>query len=404
MYFLLSWRNIWRNKKRTLIVASSVFFAVILATVQRSAQTGSYSYMIHSSAKMFTGYLQIQQKDYWEKRSLNTSFELSPAQLDKIKQIPHVSGLTPRLEAFALVSHVTQTKVAQVVGIDPRSEDAMTGLNSRLIKGSYPGIDSGDILIAEGLAQMLQAGVGDSLIIYGQGFHGQTAAASLPIGGIVKLPFEIMNNGLVFLPLPLAQDVFSMGRRITSLPIMIDKTRHMDEVLAAVKTVLTDNQTIMTWDKMLPELKQDIEFDNIGGIIMLAILYVVIGFGVYGTVMMMVTERAREFGILISVGMRKKKLLLVTSLETLFVAFLGAVAGMLVSLPIIQYLSRHPFHITGQGAKIYEQLGIEPIFAFSNDPHLLLNQALVVFIIALISATYPVLFIRKLNPTQAIRD
>jgi len=404
MYLLLSWRNIWRNKKRTLIVASSVFFAVILATVQRSAQTGSYSYMIHSSAKLFTGYLQIQQRDYWEKRSLDTSFELSPAQVQQIRRIPHVTGVTPRLEAYALVSHVTQTKVAQVVGIEPRSEDAMTGLKSRLIKGSYPQSASGDILIAEGLAQMLQVQVGDSLIIYGQGFHGQTAAASLPIAGIVKLPFELMNNRLVFVPLALAQQVFSMGSRITSLPIMIDKTRNLEQVLAAAKTLLTDKQTIMTWDKMLPELKQNIEFDNISGIIMLAILYIVIGFGVYGTVMMMVTERAREFGILISIGMRKKRLLIVTTLETLFIAFLGALAGMLVSLPLLQYLSKHPIPITGEAAKIYNQLGIEAIFSFSNDMHLLLSQALVVFVIALVSATYPVLFIRKLNPTQAIRD
>ncbi len=404
MYLLLSWRNIWRNKKRTLIVASSVFFAVILATVQRSAQTGSYSYMIHSSAKMFTGYLQIQQKDYWEKRSLDKSFKLDTQQLARIKTIPHVTGFAPRLQAFALVSHTTQTKVARVVGIDPQLEDAMTGLKNRLQQGVYPQRTSSKILMAEGLAKMLQIGVGDSLVLYGQGYHGQIAAANLPVGGIVKLPFEIMNNGMVFLPLPLAQEVFSTGKRITSLPIMIDKTRHLKTVLRQTKLLLHRDQTIMTWDKMLPELKQSIEFDNISGIIMLAILYIVIAFGVYGTVMMMMAERTREFGILISVGMRKTKLLIVTTLETIFVAFLGAVVGMLGSLPIIYYLSNHPIHITGEAARIYDKLGIEAIFAFNNDPRLLLSQALVVFIIALASISYPVLFIRRLNPTEAIRD
>jgi len=404
MYLLLSWRNIWRNKKRTLIVASSVFLAVILATIQRSAQTGSYSYMIHSSAKLFTGYLQIQQKDYWEKRSLDTSFPLSAQQLAQLKGISHITGFAPRLEAFALVSHTAQTKVAQVVGIDPQLENAMTGLKSRLQQGTYPQRSSAKILIAQGLAKMLQIQVGDSLVLYGQGFHGQTAAANLPVGGIVKLPFEVMNNGLVFLPLPLAQEVFSTGNRITSLPIMIDKTRHLKSVLKQTLPLLHSNQTIMTWDKMLPELKQSIEFDNISGIIMLAILYIVIAFGVYGTVMMMMAERAREFGILISVGMRKTKLLIVTTLETIFVSFLGAVVGLLGSLPIIYYLSNHPIHITGEAAKIYNQLGIEAIFAFSNDPHLLLSQALVVFLIALASISYPILFIRRLNPTKAIRD
>ena len=133
MYLSLSWRNIWRNKKRTFIVASSVFFAVLFAVVMRSAQVGSYSYMIHSSAKMFTGYLQIQGKGYWDNRSLDKSIIIDKKQQQQITTIPYLTSITPRLEAFALVSYKTSTKVAQVIGIDPQLEDNMTGLKQRLV-------------------------------------------------------------------------------------------------------------------------------------------------------------------------------------------------------------------------------------------------------------------------------
>ena len=402
MYLSLSWRNIWRNKKRTLILAASVFFAVLLAIVMRSGQLGSYAYMIHSSAKLLTGYLQVQGKGYWENRSLDKGIHIKSQDLERIRQIDNVTNVTRRLEAFALVSHLNNTRIGQILGIDPQSETNMTGLRDKLIKGEYLSPNSNTLLIGKGLAEILKADIGDSLVIYGQGAHGQMAVALMPIGGIVDLPFEILDNSLVFMVLPRAQEIFSMENRITSLPIMIDDIRHLDHVYEDVAAIADDHWAIMTWDEMMPDLKENIEVDNVSGMIMLAILYVVIAFGVLGTIMMMVSERTREFGILISVGMRKKRLILVTFLESIFVSFLGAVAGMIASIPIIMYLIGHPIYISGEGAKIYENMGIEPIMNFSGDPTIFVSQALVVLVIALITTFYPYFFIRRLDPVRAL--
>ena len=402
MYFSLSWRNLWRNKKRTIIAAASVFFAVLLAVVMRSGQRGSYSYMIDSSAKLFTGYLQVQGKGYWENRSLDKSIVLDSGQQERVSGIPHVTALTPRLEAFSLVAHETNTKVAQIIGIDPSREDEVTGLKSRLVEGSYLSTGSEGVLMARGLADLLKVTVGDSLIIYGQGYHGQIAAARLPITGIVKLPFSELDNGLVYLSLTKAQDVFSAYGRITSLAVMVDNIRNLPSVKARVRQDLGKGYVIMTWDEMLPDLVQSIELDNASGIIMLIILYIVIAFGVFGTVMMMTSERIKEFGILISVGMKKAKLILVTTLETIFISLLGVVTGILGSIPIIVYLYYNPVHMTGDAAKAFESIGVEPIMKFSIDPHIFFSQSIVVLIIALATAIYPVLFIKAVQPAKAI--
>jgi ABC-type lipoprotein release transport system permease subunit len=403
MYISLSWRNIWRNKKRTIIVASSVFFAVMLAAVMRSAQLGSYSYMIDSSAKLFTGYLQIQGEDYWEKRSLDESIVIDKTTFDKLTEIPYVTHLTPRLEAFALVSHKTTTKVSQVIGIEPILEDKITEVKEKLIKGTYLNNDSRGLLMGSGLAGMLKADIGDSIVIYGQGYHGQIAAAIVPISGIVKLPFKAMDNGMIFLPLPLAQEIFSCEDRITSLPILIDKIHHLEEVEEAVNQLLTEGQKSMLWNEMMPDLEQSIEVDNVSGIIMLAILYVVIAFGVFGTVMMMVSERAKEFAILISVGMRRRRLLLVLAIETFMVSSVGVVIGILGSIPIIFYLVHNPINLSGEMAELYDQLSIEPILNFSAQPSIFIYQALVVLIIAIVTIIYPLLFVRRLDPAKTIR-
>ena len=403
MYLSLSWRNIWRSRKRTIIVAASVFFAVILAAMMRSAQLGSYSYMIDSSAKLFTGYLQIQDSLYWEKRSPDQSYIMDAQTYTQITAIENVTMATRRLEAFALISHRQTTKVAQVIGIDPESENRITRIADNLIAGEFLKDRSNGLLVGSGLAEMLAAGVGDSLIIYGQGYHGQIAAAILPIAGIVKLPFKAMDNAMILLPLRSAQTVFSCPQRITSIPIIINDIRHLEEIRSAIAPILDSRLTIMAWDEMMPDLKQSIEVDNISGIIMLGILYIVIAFGVFGTIMMMVSERAKEFAILISVGMKRGRLLLVLAIETFLVSFLGVLAGIGLSIPLIMYLYKNPFRISGEAAELYQQLNIEPIFAFSQDPTIFTSQALVVMVIAVIALIYPVLYIRRLEPSKTIR-
>jgi len=403
MYLSLSWRNIWRNKKRTIIVAASVFFAVILAAIMRSAQLGSYSYMIHSSAKLFTGYLQVQGQGYWDKRSLDNSMVIDSQLQQEISQISHVTNVTPRLEGFALVSFGASTKVGEVIGIDPDRENNITGLKQRLVAGDYLTSDAEGALIGAGLAHRLKTALGDSIVLYGQGYHGQIAAAKLPVRGIVKLPFQEMNNSLVFLTLSNAQNLFSAYDRITSLPIMIDNNRHLNTVQSTLRSKLNPEYAIMTWDQMMPDLVQNIQLDNASGIVMLIILYIVIGFGVFGTVMMMMMERTKEFGVLISVGMKKTRLMLVTTLESVFLSFVGVVAGIICSYPIIYYLKLHPIHITGEGAKTFDSLGIEPIFNFSTDSIVFISQATIVFVIALATALYPIFFIKRIEPNQAMR-
>jgi len=402
MYLTLSWRNIWRSKRRTLIVVASIFFALILAIVMRSGQLGSYNFMIHSSAKLFTGYVQVQGKGFWDNRSLDKSMVMDPEKLKQLEQIDHLSSYTPRLEGFSLVSFQKNTRVSQIIGVSPESENEMTEIKKRLSRGKFLEENDPGILLGEGLARLLEVSLGDSIVLYGQGFQGQTAAAMLPVKGLVKLPFSQMNNGMVFMSLQKAQHFFLAENRITSLPIMVEKIKYLDNVKKQVQEIFPEHD-IKTWDEMMPELKQNIQVDNASGLIMIGILYVVIAFGVFGTVMMMVSERKREFGILVSVGMHKAKLMIVTIFESVFISILGVISGIIGSIPFIYYLYSHPIRLSGGAAEAYDKLGIEPIMAFSNSPSIFWGQALVVFVIALITILYPVLFIRKLEPVESFR-
>jgi ABC-type lipoprotein release transport system permease subunit len=359
--------------------------------------------MIDSAVKQYTGHLQVQGKDYWDNRSIDESFSLPDTTMRKLEAIPHVKLIDPRLETFALVSKGDLTKIASVVGIDPEIEDKMIGIKQHLIAGKYLTDASDGIILAEGLARNLGASVGDSIVLYGQGYHGSIAAGLLPVIGIAKFPVAKLNKSMAYISLQNAQYVYATYGLITTLSIMLDHSKNIDEVAPKVKKIVDADYRIMTWDEMMPELEQQIAADKSGGIIMLGILYMIIGFGLFGVMMMMTAERLREFGILIAVGMYRWKLAIVTTIESIFISFLGGFGGFLLSIPVIWYMHNNPIRFTGDYAKMYEPYGLEPIMPFDFSLSLFMEQSIVILILAMITAIYPMIYIHKLKPMNAIR-
>lgn len=402
-YIKLAWRNLWRNKKRTLISAASVFFAVILSLIMRSMQTGSYDYIIDSSVKLYTGHIQVHGKDFWEKRSLEESMYYDPTVIKELKKNQKIVHIIPRLETYSLISFGKISRVVQVTGIDPEVENEVTSLGSKVIAGKFLDDNSNGILIGEGLARLLNVQVGDSVVLYGQGLYGITAAALVPVEGIVKFAIPEQNKSFTYMSLSFAQQHLSAYDRITTLSFLLRKTNDIDEVKSYLKKYFDDSHEIMDWAELSPELVQYIQVDNASGIIMLGILYVVIAFGIFGTIVMMTAERIREFGILISIGMNKWKLALVTTLETIFISFIGVAAGAITSIPILIYLAENPIPLSGQTAEAMLEWGFDPILPFAFYPGMYFAQIWTVLAIAAVSALYPINFIRKLKPVEALR-
>jgi len=403
LYLILAWRNIWRNKRRTIIAASSIFFAILLAIFTRALQFGSYDHMIDSAVRMYTGYLQIHGKGYWEERTLEKSIEADDKLINQIEKIPFVEIAVPRLENYMLISSREITKVASVIGIDPERENEMTGLKNKLIAGRYLNDNDQGILIAEGLARLIKVNIGDSVILYGQGIFGITTATVCPVIGVVKFALPDLNNSFIYMPIKFGQNLFSMESKITTISLMLTNPRKINEVQSELNKLLNEKFEVMRWEEMMPELVQGIQLDNVSGLIMLLILYIVIAFGIFGTVMMMTAERTKEFGILISIGVKKSKLILITTIETIFIALLGGISGVLISIPLVIYFHNNPIRYSGELEEISLKFGVEPVLPLSTDLSIFLSQTFLVIIIALVSSLYPLNYIRKIKPVEAIR-
>lgn len=405
MYLTLAWRNIWRNKRRSIITIVSITFAVLLASVMRSMQLGSYERMVDNAAQFFTGYIQVHQNGYWDDKVLDNSFENSPELLATIGSIEGVEVAVPRIESFALAAYGIKTKGSLVMGIDPEKENLLTHVKDKIVAGEYINGSDKSIMVGEGLAEYLGLKVGDSLVLIGQGYHGANAAAIYPIKGIMKFPVPIQNNQTVYLPLKEAQWFYAVDDRLTSIALVVDKAKNVDRIVADISaSVDTEALEVMGWRDLMPDLVQGIEIDNISGKVMLWILYAVIGFGMFGTFMMMTAERMYEFGVMMSVGMKRKIMQLIIIIEMGLMSLIGVLAGVGISLPILIYYYYNPVFMTGEAAEAIEKFGVEAAYFFSLDPTLFYNQAWAIFFMATILGFYPIYVIQRLKPVEAMRE
>jgi len=324
-----------------------------------------------------------------------------------LKIVDDTKGITeyaPRLEYFALASSDEITKGTMVVGIDPAQENKITALKKWVHRGRYLSKNGDGVLVAIDLAKYLKIKVGDTLVLYGQGFHGMMAAGKYPVRGILKFPSPELNKQLVYMDISTCQDLFSADNRLTSLVIMVEDHYHLPSVMRHLKKTIRAPFMVMSWAELQPGLVSMIEADKAGGLVMKVILYLIIGFGIFGTILMMISERRRELGVMVAIGMQKSRLGRLLFYETLFIGLIGAVAGLIGSIPIIQYFFHNPLPLSGDAAQTMIDMGIEPYMYFSLAASVFYKQAITIMIITLVIAIFPVYKAFTLKVNTALRS
>jgi len=399
----IAWKNLWRNKRRTLITVSSVFFAVIISTVMSSMQEGSYTSMVDNWVKFYSGYMQIHQEDYWEDKTINNSFPETDSLINLVKQTEGVTQIAPRFVSFALASSEETTKGAMIMGIDPEEEDRITEVSKWITSGHY--LEPGDngLLVVSGLINHLGLGLSDTLVLLGQGYHGVSAAGKYPIRGILEFPNPEINQELIYMDIDNCREFYSAESLLTALVIMVTDHYAMLGVREKLQEKIRSPYSLMTWNEMHPEVVQLIEADRAGGVVMKAILYILVGFGIFGTILMMLSERRREMGVMVAIGMQRTKLGVILFFETILIGLIGTLAGFAGSVPIITWFINHPIRLTGEAAATMIQMGIEPLLLFSWLPSVFYNQVITIFIITVVIAIFPVYRAGILRVNQALR-
>ncbi len=400
----LAWRNIWRQKRRTLITAGAISLVLLLSLFMRSMQEGSYSQNLDNATRFYSGYLQLQEPAFSENQSIDRLLPADDVFVDKIHAIEGLTTAVPRLESFALGAAGDRSKGVMVMGVAPRAEDNYSGLAERVKKGRYfASEDEKGVLLGGKLAEYFNLDIGDEFVLYGQGYHGTTAAGLYNVVGIIHFPNQQIDARIVYLPLKTAQVLYHTGNQVSAWVLHGKNVKGIPMLEASARAQMGTGVNVRNWADISPELAQQIGLDRASGIFMMLVLYGVVGFGLFATIVMMTLERKREFAVMLATGMARAKLQLLVILESFFIALTGVIMGFALTFPLLLWFYYHPIQLSGNLAVTMEEMGFEAIIPFSLAPELFAGQILIVMTLLIICSAYPLARIFKLEVSTALK-
>ena len=404
MFFKLAWRNIWRNKVRSFITMGLIFLFTMQVIFFQSLKKGTMLSVIDGLAGGYLGYVHVHEKGYWDQPFLDYAME----ECDSLDQIvlneKGIKGVSHRISSGALLSTDTNTFYGSIVGVNIEEEKTVTGLLDNLGEEKDP-FRNGGVIVAKGLAENYNIGVGDTIAFTGQGMYGTFAAGLLPVNKIMKINAMEVNSRLIIMDLNLMKSMLSAEGFVSEMIVGIKDKSQAVEMTNQLKSVVdTSKYEVMSWKDLRPEFDQMNELNDAGNVIMAGILYMLVFFGFFGSTLMMLSERNREFGMLISIGMSKISLILTLFYETFIMAIMSGVAAFLIAFPVIYYVQENPIELTGQLKEDYEAYGMEAIMKTVVDPELFAQNAMIVIGLAILVNFLTLFKIGRLKAVEAVKS
>lgn len=406
----LAWRNLWRNKRRTLITVLSVAFGVLLSVTFTGVGGYIYTLIIDSGVSMGMGHVSIQAKGYQELPSLKKRIGSISALRQAALAIPGVTAASPRIQGPGMFSTANRSVGGFFVALDPSLESAQT---SQLLKAVKEGavFESGQskgALIGARMAEKLKLQVGKKMVCTFTNVDGEVGSVLLRVSGIFKSGSEEADGGIVLLPISAAAQTLGYGAdEAGGLAIFLKDQRQAEGVAAQLQSSLTrPDCEILSWQQTQTELAGIVRVDKAFNYFFQFVLGLMISIGILNTVLMSVLERKREFGVMLALGLGPEVLFRLVLSESLFLGLAGLVAGALVSLPWALYLAGHGLdlrHLAPQGVEAGTVM-IELIYHIRLYPIHAMTISTVLLTLTMLAGLYPAWKAGRVPPVESIKS
>ncbi|MFH6769316.1 FtsX-like permease family protein [Gaetbulibacter aquiaggeris] len=403
MLFQIAWRNIWRNKARSLVVISSIIIGVWAGIFIMSFAWGLYKNNIDESVYRQLSHIQIHHPTFGEENDSKFTITNTDKIVKQLQSDNRIASVSSRVISTGMITSPTTAGGVTIYGINPASEIIQIRLNEYVREGAY--FDSGkqnEILIGEKLAKKLKVKFKSKVVLTFTNVNSEIVSGAFRISGIYRSKNISLDEVNVYVQQKHLQELLELkSSESNEIAILVKDEEQLDTIKKFSVGVVPKGK-IEDWKALSPELSMIIESFNLYTYIISGIILLALTFGIINTMLMSVLERIRELGMLMAIGLNKRKIFLMIMLETIYLTVIGSPIGLLVGWLTVELLGK-----TGINISMFSEGLASYGFSSMIYPELEQEKYLIIvtmcLITAVLSAIYPAYKALQLNPSEAIR-
>ena len=402
MILKIAFRNIFRQKRRTILTALAMIVGFTLLSLTIGLSDGAYGGIIEMFTRNRTGHIQVHRAGYLDKPSLYETIDGYAAIGETIQGTAGVDAWTPRVYAAGLGSVGEKSTAVQLIGVDVARETQATRFDQKVVEGSVLSESaSHEAVIGKGLAKILSAKIDSEIVIFSQGADGSIANDVYKIVGIAESGDDVTDRVACYLHIEDAQELFVLEGRIHEIVVIISNINQVSKVTDAIETRLNNSTLdVAPWQVVAKSFYRAMKTDQQGDAISRWVIMLIVAIGVLNTVLMSVLERTREYGVLKAVGTKPTQIFWLVICEVVIIAIgsiaVGALLGVLSNYLLSIYGITYPEAITYGGMKfttLYAEVNVR----------CLIIPAITVMLSATIVSLFPAIKAARIMPAKAMR-
>ena len=406
LYIRLSWRNIWRNKRRSLVVISSIGSGVFLMLISMGFVNGINYQMIDNTISTSLGHVSIHRKGFHDNMKVSYSFNPGSGIYRGLEETPWITGWAPRVKVQGIVRSSEASQGVMITGIDPDRERGVSEIYNYTVKtGGSEFLESSgaaDLLISEQLAEKLDVITGDRIVIMLQDSRDGIVGEALTVKGVFRSPIDSFDKYVIFTGIKKLQSVAAMNSRVSEISIRTATRDEAAGVKAKISGFIGDPEiSVLSWQEMAPSMVSAIRLYDAMMFIFFGIIFTTVIFSVANTMIMAVMERFHEIGVMKCIGTRPLNVFIMIVAEAVNLGLGGMAAGLCAGILFNGVLGvtgldlslfSESMRIWGTGSVIYPFIMLKDLAA----------SAVIVFLTALIAACYPAYKAARIKPLEAL--
>lgn len=400
---IMAWRNIWRNKVRSLIITGSVAMGLLAGLFVLSLYKGMLTDRVNTVIREEVAHLQIHHSSF--KEDYDPVFVIGDGQkiLDRLAGMDAVETFTTRTIGQGMVATGTGSSGIEIVGVDPEKENTVSRLNAKIIEGDgFKVTKKNQVIIGKKLADKMHLKISSKAILTFTDRESNIISSAFRVAAIYQTHNAPRDERMVFVRQGDLGPLLSVDNGFHEIAVLLKSDEAIDAVSAKLKRAFPALK-IETWKGLSPETKLMIDTTDQYSYIFIAIIMFALSFGIINSMLMAVLERSREIGMLLALGMNRMRVFTMILTETIFLTLSGTPAGILIAWAIVTFYNHYGLDIATVGGEAMSSFGFSTIIYPEFPWEKMVTEMIIVVSAAFISSLFPAVKAIRLQPVEALQ-